>query len=136
MFYKLFGLLGWLTVAFVGTAVLNYFLKWFNKHWSAKIKEKSQVLAQIVKMLTKIVVRNHRYLGITAAAVMALHMGLNIANGMISTTGLIAAGLLILTTLIGVYGAYVAKKRGKWFIVHRTSVVLMVFAVITHVLNR
>lgn len=134
--YKIVGFLGWLAVVFVGLSLLNYFLKWFNKNWSAKLKEKSPGLAGIIKKVTQIILRYHRYLGMTAAAAMLVHLFLNINSGLISTTGLIAGILLVATAIVGVYGAYRVKKRGKWLIVHRSSVVLLVIAIAVHVLNR
>lgn len=132
--YKLMELIGWLTAAFVGLSVLTYVIKAYNRYFASAVKDKFPSVANVIKGFGPYFIKYHRYIGMMAAIFMLSHLSLNLSRGFISVTGLAAGGLLIITALIGSVGAYVIKKRGPWLIVHRSAVILMVFAILIHIL--
>ena len=124
--------LGTLTGLGFGLALLNYPVKWINKRWISKLPKDSSV-RQLYLTLMKWIVKNHRYFALAAAVALVIHLTLQITFKWVSSTGLIAAGLLISTVLLGAYGFVVLKgKRGKWLNVHQLLTVLTVFAILVH----
>lgn len=127
-------LIGWLTAAFVGLSVLTYVIKVYNRYFANTMKAKLPSVANVIKGFGPYFIKYHRYFGMVAAVLMLSHLSLNLSRGFISVTGLAAGVLLIMSALIGSMGAYVFKKRGPWLMVHRSAVILMVFAILIHIL--
>lgn len=128
------GFLGWLIIiAYVGT-MLNYILKIVNKKYGKKIIS-SPDGKKLMSLLMKVFVRQHRHWGFAAILFLLLHFLLQFSQFGISITGVIAASILILQIFIGIYGAYLHKKRaGIWFWLHRFIAILLVFTIALHLL--
>jgi hypothetical protein len=134
--YELGGFLGILTATFLGLALLNYISKWINKHWVSKLPKTSKFKAAYIKVM-KFVVKKHRWFGLGAAVSMVAHMILQITFAWVSTTGLIAAALLIINGMIGAWMHYKQKgKRGPLLMVHRAMGVLLIAAIAVHVITK
>lgn len=132
--YKLGDFLGWLTILLFAATVANYVVKLISRKWGKQISS-SPSGKRIVANLMKIFVKNHRYFGFGTFAALLLHFIVQFINFGISVSGIIAAALLILQVVLGVY-AVVGKKarRGVWFLVHRSLAFLLIFGIAFHIL--
>ena len=134
--YRLGGLLGILTTVFLGLALLNYILKWVNKRFVSKLPKTSKFKGIYIKVM-KFVVQKHRWFGLGATVSMLAHLILQITFAWVSTTGLIAASLLVVNGFIGAWMQFKLKgKRGPFLIVHRAMGVLLIVAVTVNVITK
>lgn len=134
MFEKLGGLFGWLLViAFAGT-ILNYCLKFINKRYSKKIAQYPNG-KRIIKMLMTIFVRNHKYFGLATIVLLLAHFISQFTRFGINVTGAIAAVLMVIQVLLGMYANIKKRPRkGLWFFAHRVIAVLIIFGIGYHLL--
>ena len=126
--------LGWLIIISYGITVLNFIIKAVNKKYSKQIA-KNPEFKKYFSIIMKFVVKNHKVFGFAAALFILLHFAVQFKNFGLSVTGITAAALMILQILLGMYGAYVNKKRaGIWFYTHRIIAVVVFLAIIIHIL--
>lgn len=127
-------LLGWvIAISYAGT-MLNYILKFVNKRYSKKISGIKNG-KETMKLLMKIFVQKHRYWGIVAIVALLMHFAVQFMSFGINVTGSIAALLMIIQIAVGIYGAYVNKKRaGSWFMMHRAISVMLVLTIAVHLI--
>lgn len=134
MFEKTGGLFGWILIfAYAGT-LLNYCLKWVNRHFGKKISA-APAGKKVMKGLMLVFVRNHKYFGLATVVFLAAHFAAQFLKFGINITGGIAAVILLIQVLTGVY-ANIKKKTGKgtWFVIHRITAVLILFAIAVHLI--
>lgn len=134
MFEKLGGLFGWLLVlAFAGT-ILNYCVKFINKRFSKEISS-YPVGKKLMKILMTVFVRNHKYFGFATVILLLAHFVAQFSRFGINVTGAIAAIMLIIQVLLGVYANIKKKPRkGAWFIAHRIIAVLLILGIAVHLI--
>jgi predicted heme/steroid binding protein len=134
MIYRMGGLFGWLLViAFAGT-ILNYILKFINKHWGKKIST-NPVGSKLMKLLMKIFVRNHKYFGFAAGILLILHFLVQFSRFGLNLTGCLAAVLMLIQLLLGIYATAAKRPRkGLWFGWHRIIAVLLILGIALHLL--
>jgi predicted heme/steroid binding protein len=131
---ELGGLFGWLLVALFGAAILNFFVKWFNKKYGKNLKEGS-FGKKALQLLMKVFVRKHKLFGILAAGLLLGHFALQFLRSGLSLSGGLAASLLILQVALGIYAAAAHRPRkGPWFVTHRLIAVLLILAIGYHLL--
>ena len=127
--------LGIITAILYGIAVLNFFIKWGNRNWVMKLpKENSFRSAYQAAM--KFLVKNHRFFGFGAAAVMVSHIIIQIIFQWVSVTGLIAAGLALLTVALGIVMFKSKKRTPAMLWAHRGSVIALTIAVLVHFISK
>lgn len=134
MFGILGGFFGWaLVYAFAGT-ILNYILKFVNKRFSKKIATFPKG-KRIMKLLMTIFVRNHKYFGFATVALLIAHFAAEFSRFGINMTGAIAASLMVLQVLLGLY-ANIRKRprKGLWFVAHRSIALLIVLGISIHLI--
>jgi len=102
--------LGWVTGVCFIAAVLNYVVKRVNRRWVAPLPKESS-FRRLYQKLMRLVVKYHRYVGIGAAAVAAVHLLVQITWKFPSVTGLITAALLIATAVLGSLLLFGHKSR-------------------------
>ncbi len=127
-------LFGWLLIiSYVGT-LLNYVLKFINKKWGKKLLT-SEGRKKVFGILMKIFVKNHKYFGFATVLFLLLHFLMQFSRFGLNISGGIAASLLILQVLLGVYATATHKPRkGLWFLLHRIIAVLMILGIAFHLL--
>lgn len=134
LLYKLGNLLGWLTIFLFAGTVANYVVKLINKRWRRQISS-SPVGQKTMSVLMKLFVKNHRFFGFGAFLALLLHFILQFINFGFSVSGMIAAALLILQVLLGIYATAKKKSRkGAWFIAHRSIALLLILGIAFHLL--
>ncbi len=134
MMKELGELFGWiLVIALVGT-ILNFWLKIVNRRFSKKISD-SPNAKKTIKVLMIIFVKNHRYFGFATVVLLLSHFFIQLTNIGLNVTGSIAAVILIVQVLLGIY-AYVKKRprKGLWFIVHRVLAILIILGIALHLI--
>jgi predicted heme/steroid binding protein len=124
--------LGWVIVAGLLLALLNYPIKLINRA-AAKLPKESP-RRQKVAALTRFITGNHRFIAASTLVVLVVHFILQSIYRWVSLTGLIAVGLLLAAGGLGAFGHYIRKrKRSAWFPVHRTLAVLLAMAIAVHI---
>lgn len=132
--YKLGNFLGWLTILLFAGTIANYVVKFINKKWGRQISA-SPAGQKTMSILMKVFVKNHRYFGFGAFLALLLHFILQLLNFGFSISGIIAAVLLIVQVIFGIYATLKKKPRkGAWFIAHRTIAVLLILGLAFHLL--
>ena len=127
--------LGVLTAILFGVAVFNFPIKWINRNWVMKLP-KEHAFRVGYQTVMKFLVKNHRFFGFGAVGVMVTHVTLQIIFQWVSVSGLIAAGLALLTIALGII-LFKSKKRTPAMLwVHRESVIALTIAVIVHLITK
>ena len=129
-------LFGWLIVIGLGVAILNYPVKLISRLWISKMDRNSK--ARLIYMkIQKPLVQYHRFFAGFATIMLIVHLVIQLQYRWLSTTGLIAAGLLVLNGFIGGYGHYVKKKKKSlWLYFHRSIAFLAVVSIVVHIVMR
>jgi hypothetical protein len=132
---QLGNLLGILTAVLFSLAVLNFIVKFVNRKWVMKLPKESKFKKAYMSVM-KFLVKNHRFFGLGAALLMIAHVVLQIFTKWTSVTGLIAAGLAVVTVVLGGL-LFKAKKRTPAMLwAHRGAVIALICAVVMHVITR
>lgn len=134
MFEEAGGLFGWLLIIAFGGTILNYCIKFVNRKWGKKISANENG-KKLMKLLMTVFVKNHKYFGFATVVLLLAHFFAQFSRSGINWTGAIAAALMILQVILGIY-ANVRKRprKGAWFIVHRTIAVLIIAAISFHLI--
>lgn len=132
------GFLGWIIVIAFALALGNYILKYINKRWGAKLKKYNKNLYDIYTKFMKYVIKYHKIVGsITIIFILAHAIIMYSIKGWrtASTTGLVAAILMLVLVALGAYGSFVSKKRtAPWFKAHKIVSVMVIISIIVHLL--
>lgn len=127
-------LFGWIIVISYGLTVLNYFVKFINRRYGKELI-KYPKLKKALSILTPLIVKNHKLFGFITIGAILVHFYIQFTRWGFIVSGAIAAGLMITQALLGAYGAYINKKRkGLWFILHRTIAVILFIAIVNHLI--
>ena len=127
--------LGILTAITFGAAIMNFVIKFVNRKWIMKLP-KENVWKQRYMTLMKFLVKNHRFFGLGAAALMVAHVVLQILFKWVSVTGIVTAGLAVVTVVLGII-MFKAKKRTPAMLwAHRGAVIALILSFIVHVATR
>ena len=127
--------LGIITATLYGVAVLNFFIKWGNRNWIMKLPKENSFRSAYQSVM-KFLVKNHRFFGFGAAAVMISHVIIQIIFQWVSVTGLIAAGLALLTVALGIVMFKSKKRTPAMLWAHRGSVIALTIAVLVHLISK
>ena len=110
--------LGWVTGICFGASVLTFVVKRVQRMWIASLPKESK-LRQIYQKIMQFVIKYHRYFGIGAAAAVSIHLLVQLSRQPPSYNGDIAAGLLLLTAILGAWMLY--GRKGKLIKIHRAA---------------
>ena len=128
-------LLGILTAVLFGLAIMNFVVKIVNRKWVMKLPKESK-FKQSYASAMKFLVKNHRFFGLGAAALMVAHVVVQIVFAWVSVTGIVTAALAIVTVALGVI-LFKAKKRTPAMLwAHRGAVIALILSFIAHVITR
>ena len=127
--------LGIITATLYGVAVLNFFIKWGNRNWIMKLPKENSFRSAYQSVM-KFLVKNHRFFGFGAAAVMISHVIIQIIFQWVSVTGLIAAGLALLTVALGIVMFKSKKRTPAMLWAHRGSVIALTIAILVHLISK
>ena len=134
MYSEIGELLGWLIVVAYSGTLMNFITKYINKKIMAD-KAASQKMKDIMKLLLKVFVKNHRLFGFATILFILIHLILQFLTFGLNTTGLIAASLMLLQVFMGMYGTALHKKRTSlWFHMHRIIAVAILLGVALHLI--
>lgn len=126
-------LLGVLTIFFFILTIMNYLVKLVNRKYSRIIAQHPRIKPLWV-ILMRVLVRYHKYFGFATLIALLLHFAIQLNFRWVSISGLMAASVLFTQFMLGMYGAYISKKRkGLWFIGHRVVSILLVITILVHV---
>lgn len=128
-------LLGILTAVLFGLAIFNFVVKFVNRKWVMKMP-KERKFKKGYTYVMKILVKNHRFFGFGAAALMVGHVVIQILYQWVSITGIITAALAVVSVALGVV-LFKAKKRTPAMLwAHRGAVIALILSFIAHVITR
>ena len=128
-------LLGILTAVLFGGAILNFCVKFVNRKRVMKLPKESK-FKQGYTSVMKFLVKNHRFFGFGAAALMVAHVVVQILFRWVSITGLVTAGLAVVTVVLGVVMFNAKKRTPAMLWAHRGSVIALIAAFVVHVVTR
>ena len=127
-------LFGWIIVIRYGLTVLNYFVKLINRRYGKQLSNYPK-LKKALSKVTPFIVKNHKLFGLITIGAILVHFYIQFTRWGFIVSGALAAGLMITQALLGAYGAFINKKRkGVWFIAHRTIAVLLFIAIAYHLI--
>ena len=125
---------GWIIVISYSLTILNYFMKLINRRYGKQLSNYPK-LKKALSVLTPFIVKNHKIFGFITIAAILVHFYIQFTRWGFIVSGAIAAGLMITQALLGAYGAFINKKRkGLWFILHRTIAVILFIAIVNHLI--
>jgi len=128
-------LLGILTAVLFGLAIFNFVVKFVNRKWVTKLPKENK-FKKGYQSVMKILVKNHRFFGFGAAALMVGHVVIQILFQWVSITGIITAALAVVSVALGVV-LFKAKKRTPAMLwAHRGAVIALILSFIAHVITR
>ncbi|MBF4695304.1 hypothetical protein [Fusibacter ferrireducens] len=124
--------LGTMIIISYGLALLSFLLKWLNKNFSKQINQMEWLKNRFPKVM-KFFVKNHRFFGFAAVLFILLHFGIQFSLYGVSPTGALAAGLMILQVVVGLYGHKRARRSKLWLWMHRMIAVVIGIAILIHI---
>ena len=127
-------LFGWIIVISYGLTVFNYFVKLINRRYGKQLSNYPK-LKKALSKVTPFIVKNHKLFGLITIGAILVHFYIQFTRWGFIISGAMAAGLMVTQALLGAYGAYDNKKRkGLWFILHRTIAVILFIAIVNHLI--
>lgn len=128
-------LCGWISAWGYGIALLNFFVKYINKKYTNKMPKDKKKYADIYRFIMKFVVRYHKIAGIVASIALVAHFYFMYQYKGVSIPGLIAAVVMWIVFVLGIYGVWINKNmRGPWVKVHRILSFILIVLVAFHVM--
>jgi hypothetical protein len=124
---------GSLTIFFFVMTMLNYAVKFINRKFGKEIA-KYPGFKKIWMKFSRILIKYHKYFGFATVASLLIHFAVQSNFKWMSASGLVAGGILVLQLGLGMYGAFINKRRkGTWFVTHRLVSVALIVAIMMHV---
>jgi len=128
---------GWCVAASVMLALLNFSLKQINREYGRMLSAWDPGFAGRYKSFMRFMVKNHRFFGMSAIGVFAVHFGSAWLSGALSATGAITGTTLVAAASLGGYGFYVNRDyRAVWLHVHRGAALLLSACMVVHIMDR
>ncbi|MGB5823629.1 MAG: hypothetical protein WBH44_06110 [Proteocatella sp.] len=129
------GFFGWVTALTFALAVANFFVKYVNKKYISKLGKEKVNIVDVYRKIMKLIVKNHRLFGIIAIISLILHATVSILNNRLRVSGMLAAILMVIVVVLGIYGAKFNKNiKGKWLKTHRMLALILIISIAVHVL--
>ncbi|MBP1757096.1 MAG: hypothetical protein H6Q59_3494 [Firmicutes bacterium] len=126
-------LFGILIIVFYSLAVLNFCFKFFNRKYRDKLKRNEKFYKVYMNFL-KFFAKYHRYFGFATILMILIHFFIQFSNYGLSITGCIAAGVMLLQIVLGIYGQFSKKKMKSWILIHRGIAVLLLVTILIHII--
>lgn len=126
-------LFGFLIIVCYGCAVLNFFLKFVNRKFKVQMKKKEAFYIWYMRVL-KFFMKYHRYFGGATILFILIHFFMQYLNRGISVTGVVAAGMMILQILLGIYGHFKKPKAKGWLYFHRGISIILFLSIMIHII--
>lgn len=130
---ELGGLFGYLIIGFYALAVLNFVFKYANRNYRDSLKKNEKIYKVFMNIL-KFLAKYHRYFGTATVIMILAHFYLQISRFGISTTGMLAAGIMVLQVVLGVYGQYSKVKNKAWLKIHRVIAAVLLLTILIHII--
>jgi hypothetical protein len=125
---------GWITLLMIFFSLLNLFLKQISRDYVKRLPKEYKDFADAYRSFMRRVIRGHRFFGLAALLIFAVHAFFVIFFAHISLTGIASAIFLIIVVALGAYGYFIKRDfRAWWLSAHRASAFFLCVAVITHV---
>lgn len=126
-------LFGWIAAVCYFVAVANYFVKRIYRDRIAKLPKESAFRTWYQKFM-RLLVRTHRYFGMTAGVFALVHLYWQIANVRVSYSGIAAAALMAVSAILGVAAAYGHKT--KLLEAHRPAALAVLAVILFHMITK
>lgn len=130
---ELGGLFGYLIIGFYALAVLNFVFKYANRNYRDSLK-KNEKFYKVFMNILKFLAKYHRYFGTATVIMILAHFYLQFSRFGISTTGMLAAGIMVLQVVLGVYGQYSKVKNKAWLKIHRVIAAVLLLTILIHII--
>ncbi|WP_446899625.1 hypothetical protein ACSVC9_06990 [Clostridium sp. LBM24168] len=128
------GLLGWLAVWCYTIALFNYFMKYINKRYINKLSNNKKQYKDLYRLVMRYIVKYHKIAGIFASIALVGHLYLMYNFRGLSIPGLVAAVIMLIVFILGIYGTFINKNiRGSWIKFHRTLAFTLIVLIGLHI---
>lgn len=131
--HELGELFGWIAAACYFVSVANYFIKRIFKARIVKLPKDSSFRTLYQKFML-LIVRTHKYFGMTAGVFAVVHLCWQIVYARVSLTGVLAAALMAVMACLGVAVAYGHKTA--LLKAHRPMALTVLAVVILHIVTK
>jgi hypothetical protein len=125
--------LGFMIIVCYAMTILNYFVKFINRKYRDTLK-KNENFYKVYTKVMKFIIKSHKLFGFLTIAFILFHFYIQFTRIELSITGVIAAGIMLLQVLLGVYGWKVKKKGRTWLYVHRSIAAVLLITILIHIL--
>jgi len=126
-------LFGFLIIMFYALALLNFCLKFLNRHCQDTLK-KNEGFYKLYMKLLKFFLKYHKYFGGATIVMILIHFFIQFTRFGISITGGIAAGTMLLQIGLGIVVGKQKSKNKVWLIVHKGIAALLLVAILIHII--
>ena len=131
--HELGELFGWIAAVCYFFAVANYFVKRIYRDRVVRLPKDSAFRIRYQEFM-RLLVRTHKYFGMTAGAFALLHLCWQLVNVRVSYSGVLAAALMAVTAGIGMAVAY--GHRPKLLKAHRPVAMTVLAVAIFHIVTK
>lgn len=131
--HELGELFGWIAAGCYFVAVANYFVKRIFKDRVVKLPKDSAFRIWYQKFM-RLLVRTHKYFGMTAGVFALVHLCWQLTNVRVSYSGVAAAALMAVSAVLGIAVAYGHKT--KLLKAHRPVALTVLAVVVFHLITK
>lgn len=126
-------LAGWLTLVAVFGAFASFLLKQISREYVKKLGKEHADFVDGYRRFMRAMIRQHRFYGMAALALVVVHASLVVSRSVVSATGLVSALVLFAAAGLGAWGFYGHRSlRGGWLSVHRALAFTLLIAILGH----
>lgn len=124
--------LGQLIIIFYILTISSFILVRINKNFKEYLIKNDKFYTLFKKVL-KLIRKYHSLFGILTIVFLLLHFTVQFISRGLNLTGMLAASLLILQVMLGIYGKTFKKKFKNWIAIHRIIAVVLLIAILIHI---
>lgn len=124
---------GWVAAVCYFISVANLFVKQIFRARISKLP-KDNKFKSVYQKFMRLMVRYHRYFGMAAGGFALFHLCWQIVIVRVSYSGVLAAGLMVVTALLGTIIAYCHRQNLTG--IHRPMAVAILVIVIFHMITK
>jgi cytochrome c-type biogenesis protein CcsB len=128
-----FTFLGWIIAAGYLWLVMNFFVKLINRRFISAIPPEEPIRKRYAGFM-QAVIKSHIFVPLFLLTIILLHFLMELIHVGFFITGVITICLMLVQISVGIYGAYVKKrKKGPWLYAHRTMAAALSASILAHV---
>jgi len=125
--------LGWIAAVCYFVSVANFFVKRVFRAGIAGLP-KDSAFKRGYQLFMKLIVKYHRYFGMAAGVFALVHLCWQIVSVRVSYSGVLAAAIMAVTAILGIFIAY--RRKGGLTGIHRPMAMAVLAVVLFHMITK